>query len=104
MRQGKYLNVILTVNAALLSVLVWSQVAGSPHSPVWGSPAAAQQLPQQDGGGIPNAAAQRQKMLEQLQGLRASVDAMRSMMEGGKVKVIVANADEIRAAATPPKE
>lgn len=92
MRQGKYLNVILTVNAALLSALVWMQLAGG-HG--LSSSAMAQNPPD---GGIPNAAAQRQRLIEETQGMRASVDAMRRLLEGGKVKVAVGNIDELKAA------
>jgi hypothetical protein len=93
MRQGKYLNVILTVNAALVSTLVWMQlVGGGPLSPS----ANAQNPPLETG--IPNAGSQRQRMIEEMQGMRASLDAMRKQLDGGKLKVTIANIDEIKAA------
>ena len=91
MTQGKYLNVILTANAALLSAVVWVQVAGNPLA----TTAHAQKPPET---GIPNAASQRQRMIEELQAVRTSVDGMRKTVEGGKMKVVVGNVDEIRAA------
>ncbi len=94
MRQGKYLNTILTVNAALLSALVWTQLAGGPYL---GSSASAFQAPPTPTGGVPNAGLQRQRQIEELQAMRAAVDSMRKTLEGGKMKVVVANADEIRA-------
>jgi hypothetical protein len=48
--------------------------------------------------GIPNAGAQRLRQIEELQGLRTSLDAIRKTIEGGKMKIVVANADELRAA------
>ena len=96
---GKYLNVILTVNAALLSALLWTQFAGT-EAAAFGQSASAYQSPSMPPEtGIPNAGAQRQRQIEELQQLRASVDAMKKTLEGGKMKVIVANTDEIRAAA-----
>ena len=56
MRQGSYLNVILTVNAVLLAGVLWTHVAGTP---VLNSTANAQSAGT-GGTGIPNAADQRQ--------------------------------------------
>jgi hypothetical protein len=97
MTQGKYLNVILTANAVLLSAVVWVQVAGNPLA----TTAHAQKPPET---GIPNAASQRQRMIEELQSMRTSVDAMRKTVEGGKMKVVIGNVDELRAARTVEDE
>jgi hypothetical protein len=91
-RSSRYLNVILTVNAVLLSALVYTQLAAGP---AWSSSAWAQTPPD---GGIPNAAAQRQQAIEEMKGIRASVDAMRKSIEGGKMKVAIGNVDEIKSA------
>ena len=89
-RQRTYLNVILTVNAVLLSALVWVQVA--PRA-VEASTANAQTRPRL---GIPNAADQRQKTINELKSVNKSVQEMKQLLESGKVKVQVTNLDEIR--------
>ena len=91
-RQTRYLNVILTVNAVVLSAIAWTQLAGAPLS----SSAMAQNPPDQQG--IPNAGAQRQRMIQELQGLRESIDGMKKQIDSGKLKVVIANIDELKAA------
>lgn len=91
--RARYLNVILTVNAALLSVIAWTQLAGGAP---WSGSAMAQSPGEPQG--IPNAGAQRQRMVQELQGLRESVDGMKKQLESGKMKVIIANVDELKAA------
>jgi hypothetical protein len=93
MRQGTYLNVILTVNAVLLAGALWTQIAGGP---VLTQSASAQSPGGRDSGkGIPDAGAQREKMIEALRDLKASVDASRKLLESGKLRVQVTNLDEI---------
>lgn len=94
MTSGRYLNAILTVNAALLAAVVWIQLAGTPLS----SPAHAQVPPE---GGIPNAGSQRARMIDELSAIRDSIDGMRKGLEGGKMKVTIANIEELRAATKP---
>ena len=89
MRQGTYLNVILTVNAVLLTGVVWTQVVNTPLL----SGQAAAQSGGSGGSGIPNAADQRQKQIEALRDLKASVDATNKLLSSGKVKVEVANVE-----------
>jgi hypothetical protein len=95
--QGRYLNVVLTVNAILLSAIAYIQLAGGAP---WSASAVAQTPPPgtPGGGGIPNAGAQRQEMIGELAALRASVDGMKKQLEGGKMKVVIANVDDIKAA------
>ena len=94
MRQGTYLNVILTVNAALLAGLLWSQIAGQPGL--------AQSASAQTAGadktatGIPNAADQRQKVIESLRELNGTVSSLKKSIESGKFKVEVTNFDQAR--------
>ena len=97
MRQGTYLNVILTANAVLLTGVLWSQLAGRS---VLASEAAAQSAATTGSPSlIPvSAADQRQKQIDGLQDLKVSVDAMRKTLEGGKVKVEITNVDQLRAA------
>ena|SRR6185503_2642628 len=102
MRQGKYLNGILTVNAVLLAGLLWTQIAGKA---MLASEAAAQST----ASGTPlgragadavmtNAAEQRQRMIESLKEIKTSIDATRKVVEGGKMKVEISNIDQIKAA------
>ena len=92
MRQSTYLNVILTVNAALLGAVVWTQVAGEPAL----VQSASAQSARDAGEGIPNAASQRQKMIEALREIKASVDSMQKALTSGKLKVEVSNLSEIK--------
>jgi len=91
MRQGSYLNVILTVNAVLLAGVLWTHVAGTP---VLNSTANAQSA---GGTGIPNAADQRQKQIEALRELKVSVDATNKLLTSGKLKVEVSNIDALKS-------
>ncbi len=91
MRQSTYLNVILTVNAVLLTGILWTQFAS--RAP-FDSTAAAQADP--PGGGIPNAAAQRQRMIESLNEIKGSVEATRQLISSGKLKVEVANIEQLK--------
>jgi hypothetical protein len=95
MRQSTYLNVILTINAALLTGLLWTQFVGAPSLT---SQALAQTTP---GVGIPNAAEQRQRMIETMREIKASIEVTRKLLESGKVKVEVANIKELREENQP---
>ena len=90
MRQSKYLNVILTVNAVLLAGLLWTQVVGR----TWLSSEAHAQSSQ--GSGFVNAAEQRQRMIEALNDIKGSVEATRKVVESGKMKVEVTNIDKVK--------
>jgi hypothetical protein len=90
-RQGTYLNAILTVNAVLLSALIWTQLAPRP---LMADTATAQYDARR--GGIPNAGEQRQKLIAGMAEVKASVDSTRKLLESGKLKVEVTNLDEIR--------
>lgn len=102
MRQGKYLNGILTVNAVLLAGLLWTQVAGkallastaSAQSNASGAP-----IGRSGDAMMTNAAEQRQKMIETLKDIKTSIDATRKVVEGGKMKVEVVNIDQVKAAS-----
>ena len=96
MTAGRYLNAILTVNAALLTAVVWMQVAGTPLSN-----SAHAQVAQPPEGGIPNAGSQRARMIDELVAIRESMDGLRKAVEGGKMKVTIANIDELKAATAP---
>jgi hypothetical protein len=88
MRQGTYLNVILTVNALLLSALVWTQLADRP---MLAEPVQAQQ-PRD----APlNAGAQRHRMIELLNEVKRESERTRKVIESGDVRVKVTNLNEI---------
>ncbi|MCI0677323.1 MAG: hypothetical protein L0Y42_16300 [Phycisphaerales bacterium] len=91
MRQGTYLNVILTANALLLSGMLWTQMAGQPAL----EQQALAQTAQEGGQGVPNAAAQRQKMIEMLRDMKVSVDNAAKLLQSGKVRVEVTNIDKM---------
>lgn len=95
MRQSNYLNVILTVNAVLLAGLLWTQIVGR-------APLDTQAVAQTStGSGIPNAADQRQRMIDALNSIKTSVDATRKAVESGKMKVEVANIDALKSDKKP---
>lgn len=96
MRQSTYLNVILTVNACLLTGILWTHVAGQP---ALASAALAQSSP--PGLGIPNAADQRQRIIEALREIKGSVEATRRVMESGKLKVEISNIDKLGVEKNP---
>ena len=97
MRQGRYLNVILTINAALLSALVWNGLA---EKPLMSAQAQAQNQMTPIGDGVPNAGKQRQFMLEALRDIRSQLEEMETKMESGAIKVQVTNLDELKVAST----
>ncbi len=90
MRQGTYLNFILTVNAVLLAGLVWTQIV---ETPVATEAIAADRLKRMT---IPNAAEQRKKMIDALAEIKRSADASQRLLESGKVKVQVTNLSDIK--------
>ena len=100
MRQGTYLNVILSINAVLLTALIWTQLAG-PAGP---SPdaAAAQLGTSGTMGGIPNAGEQRLLMLRSLARVEKSLDGISKHLENGKLTVSVDNLHEIQLAMPLP--
>ena len=90
MRQGNYLNVVLSVIAVLLAALLWTQIASSS---VFTRTANAQS-PRSPG--VPDAAHQRDTMIQEMREVRTAVDSMRKAVEGGALRVEVMNLDEIR--------
>lgn len=94
-KQTRCLNTLLTVNAVLLGGLLWTQLADRPllagsaeaQSRMTGTSAAQ---------GVPNAAQQREQMIDALRDMKKSVDEMKKTMEDGKLKVQVTNLDEIK--------
>jgi len=95
MRQLTYLNGILTLNAVLLTGVLWTQVAGTP---VLAQAADAQVVGADAAGipGIPNAGSQRERMIQLLEQLGGKLDAMSTSLQSGKTRVEVSNLDEIK--------
>lgn len=91
MRQLKYLNVILTINAALLALLVWTQLAG--HNPLAQS-AHAQRATDS---GMTTAAEQRKQMIDALRDIRQATTESNQLLQRSTIRVHVANAAELRA-------
>ena len=95
MRQGTYLNVILTVNAALLTGLLWGQLAGHASFDAQ----AIAQVPVPTGqSAIPvTSADQRQRQIELMRDLKASVDELKKTMQSSTFKVEVTNIGELKS-------
>ena len=97
MKSTRYLNVILTVNAFLLSGLLWTQIADGPFLD---REAAAQRTNRasrtKQTQPFPNAAQQRldQRML--LKDFRQAFEEQRRFLESGQLKVEVTNLDDLR--------
>lgn len=91
MRRNSYLNVILTVNALLLAGLVWVQVADEP---LMANTATAQVRSKPTEIKVPNAAAQRQAIVDELKKTNQSLEALKRTIESGGLQVEVANAEQ----------
>lgn len=90
MRRETYLNVILTINAVLLAVVLWVQVAERPLL-------AETALAQPSRIKIPNANDQRFQMINELKNMSKSLEVTRKLLESGKIKVEVTNLDQKRS-------
>ena len=93
-KQTRCLNALLTINGLLLGALLWTQLADQPL--LAGEADAQMRASASTEGGVPNAAQQRQKMIDALEDMKKSVDAMNKTMESGNLKVEVTNLDEIK--------
>ena len=94
MRQSRYLNVILTVNAVLLSGLLWTQVA---ERPMLAAEATAQS---RNTATPPNSAELRKRQLDETKALRRSVDELTKLVKSGNIKVKVTNLSDISIPAS----
>jgi hypothetical protein len=94
-RSQQYLNGILTVNAVLLACLVWTNISSGPSRAD-----AAPMLPQvQDDvqtGGVPNAAAQRERTISEIRALREDLRQLEQGMTSGKIKVNIGNLADLK--------
>lgn len=97
MRQSTYLNVILTVNAALLTGLLWGHLAG--RSALLDSAANAQGVPVPTGqSAIPvTSADQRQRQIDLMRDLKTSVDDLKKTIQTTTFKVEVTNIDQLKS-------
>ena len=85
MKNLRYLNVILTVIALLLTLNLWTQWTGS-SSPVASGFATTAQA---QGEGLPNAGAQRVEMIALLRKQIAATESLTALLKSGTVKVKV---------------
>lgn len=83
MHSLKFLNSILTVLAVLLSLQLYTSWS-APTAPTLATPAHAQ-----EGGGIPNAGAQRREMIDLLKRLSQQVEELNGQFKSGKARVTV---------------
>ncbi|MHC4946900.1 MAG: hypothetical protein ACYTG1_01365 [Planctomycetota bacterium] len=99
MRQQKYLNVILTVNAVLLAGLLWTQLA---ETPILARTADAQvrSVPYQRDvtrpGTVLNAGKQRAETNQSLREIKQELADISQRLSSGDLEVRVSNLDEIR--------
>ena len=93
MGQGKYLNVILTVNAVLLTGLLWTQVAATPL--LAGTAEAQNRTYGPKVPVIPNAAKQRDATIKAVKDVERAVNGLKASLENGRIKVQVSNLAEL---------
>jgi len=86
-KQSRYLNVILTVVAVLLTGLLWTHVADRP---LLSADAEAMQRP-----GVPNAAAQRKEIIDTLRILSLQIEQTNRLFKEGKGKIEVTNLKDL---------
>jgi hypothetical protein len=114
-RSRGFLSGILTVNAVLLAALVWTNITEGPSraeaAPV--APVAQSDDPPQIG--VPNAGAQRERLIAEVRSLREDVRALEQAVNSGRMKVTISNFSELKkimdeaaargaAAATKPEQ
>lgn len=90
MNSLRYLNTVLTMIAILLAVHAWAIFIGTdntaPTTSPWVSEAqAAGKTP--TGGGIPNAGAQRQQMVDMLKRISQQNESMANLFRTGQARV-----------------
>ncbi|MHC5002512.1 MAG: hypothetical protein ACYTJ0_05255 [Planctomycetota bacterium] len=100
MRRATYLNVILTINAVLLTALLWTALAGRP---LLATEAAAQsftrpqdQNPRTRTPTIPNAAVQRAEMIQALREIERTVERTNQLLSSGGIRVEAIGLDQNR--------
>ena len=94
MRQSRYLNVILTVNAVLLAGLLWTQLAGQP---LLTSEAAAQSRSRYAKPATPAVNTQQRFDIDRaLDNQIKAVQKIERLLQSGKIRVEVSNLREIR--------
>lgn len=94
-RSQQYLNGILTVNAVLIAALVWTNVGGGP-SRAEAAPLLPQVDDQERTGGVPNAGAQRERLITEVRALREDIRRLESGVTGGKMKVNIGNLADLK--------
>ncbi len=82
MRTIGYLNTVLTVLAVLLTLNLWTAWATTPGGEALSLTSEAAAQPE----GLPNAAAQRKAILDELKRLNVSVSAMQGTLTDGSMR------------------
>ena len=90
MPRTRYLNVVLTANAVLLSALLWTQIADRP---LLADAAQAQSSRQY---APPNSAQLMKKTLDEIASMKKQLDAIDKTLKSGKVRVEVTNLGDIQ--------
>ncbi len=114
-RSRGFLSGILTANAVLLAVLVWTNITEGPSRADAAPIVAAPQSDEQPSVGVPNAGAQRERLIAEVRSLREDVRALEQAVNSGRMKVTISNFSELKkimdeaaarsaAAATKPEQ
>ena len=89
---ARYLNAILTINAVLLGLLLWTQVAGTP---MFDRTAEAQATRTEGQDSFANPIKQRKQMIDLLKSTNDSINKLTQSIEKSTVNVKVTNFDEM---------
>lgn len=92
MRQRRHIDFLLAANAVLLAALLWAMLATQP---IGAGEVHAQSYRGAVGEGIPNAAGQRQKLIEETKETRKMVEKMEQLLRKGTIRVKVTNIDDL---------
>ncbi|HWB20450.1 MAG TPA: hypothetical protein VG711_09140 [Phycisphaerales bacterium] len=95
MRRHALLNGLLTLNAILMAGVLWTQLSDRP---IFAGKATAGPADPALAPSIPNAADQRQKIVDELRGIKASMESLKQSIQGGTYKVEVTNFSAMNAA------
>ncbi len=114
-RSRGFLSGILTANAVLLAVLVWTNITEGPSRAEAAPTVVLAQSDDPPSVGVPNAGAQRERLIAEVRSLREDVRALEQAVNSGRMKVSIANFSELKkimdeaaarsaAAATKPEQ
>ena len=94
-RRLTYLNAVLTINAVVVTALLWTNIVGDPTSAM--AFAAPQSSPRPgETLGVPDAGLQQLEIINHLKAIRAELKQLESVVGSGKMKVVVGNLGDIK--------